>query len=279
MRNSLLNNIGIGDVFHTKEHCHSERSRSGWFRKFPDGQRQVSAPDRREQSRQDRWQSDSGVQFAFCDGPLLLERYVPMADLSFDTSLSLVQRVRKQDPEAWRRLTSLYGPIIYHWCRRRCGLSDHDAEDLGQEVFASVFRSIESFDYSEEQGSFRGWLWTVTVNKARDLARRRRSQTSAVGGNDHLERIERLAASTQVPESDEEERSHIYRPGLELIRPEFSQQSWNAFWRTAIDGQSSSDVGLELGMSAMAVRKAKSRVLSRLRTELDGLIDNPIDVQ
>ena len=273
----MLDRIDVHGAFHVKNHCLTTLSRSGWGCVFFGGQRQACRPGRRESSPQGRSQRNSGALIAICERPLALERYVPMPDLSFDTSLSLVQRVRKQDPEAWRRLTTLYGPIIYHWCRQRCGLSDHDAEDLGQEVFASVFRSIDSFDYTEEQGSFRGWLWTVTVNKARDLARRRRSQTSAVGGNDHLEQIERLAASPQPPESDAEERSHIYRPGLELIRPEFSEQSWNAFWRTAIDGQSSHNVGLELGMSAMAVRKAKSRVLARLRTELDGLIDGEIE--
>lgn len=196
-----------------------------------------------------------------------------MPEPSLETSLSLVERVRRREPEAWRQLVTLYGPIVYYWCRQRCGLNDHDSEDLGQEVFASVFRSMASFEYAANKGSFRGWLWTITINRVRDLARRRQGQTRAVGGGFPFELIECFADSEPPPPSDEQERSAIYRSGLELIKSEFTDRSWLAFWRTAVDGQSSADVAEELNMTAMAVRKAKSRVLSRLRRELEGLIE------
>jgi RNA polymerase sigma-70 factor (ECF subfamily) len=49
---------------------------------------------------------------------------------------------------------------------------------------------------------------------------------------------------------------------------EFEERTWQAFWRTAVDGRSAADVGAELGMTPGAVRVAKSRVLHRLREEL-----------
>jgi RNA polymerase sigma-70 factor (ECF subfamily) len=53
-----------------------------------------------------------------------------------------------------------------------------------------------------------------------------------------------------------------------LIRGEFSERTWQAFWRTAVEGRAAKDVGAELAMSPGAVRVAKSRVLHRLREEL-----------
>jgi RNA polymerase sigma-70 factor (ECF subfamily) len=60
---------------------------------------------------------------------------------------------------------------------------------------------------------------------------------------------------------------------LDLIRPEFAERTWQAFWRTAIEGGSAPEVAAELSMSAGAVRVAKSRVLQRLREELGDLIE------
>ena len=65
----------------------------------------------------------------------------------------------------------------------------------------------------------------------------------------------------------------ICRRALEFVREDFAVRTWTAFWRTAIDEQTAPDVAEELGMSPAAVRKAKSRVQGRLRTELAELVD------
>ena len=59
---------------------------------------------------------------------------------------------------------------------------------------------------------------------------------------------------------------------IPLIRSEFEEQTWRAFWLSAVEGRDSPSVAAELGMSPVAVRIAKSRVLARLREEADGLI-------
>ena len=60
----------------------------------------------------------------------------------------------------------------------------------------------------------------------------------------------------------------LVRRVLEQVREHFSDQTWSAFWRTAVDAQPAVEVAEELSMSAVAVRVAKSRVLRRLREEL-----------
>jgi RNA polymerase sigma-70 factor (ECF subfamily) len=58
---------------------------------------------------------------------------------------------------------------------------------------------------------------------------------------------------------------------LDLIRSEFEDRTWQAFWRTAVDDRCPAEVAGELLMSAGAVRVAKSRVLRRLWQELGDL--------
>ena len=57
------------------------------------------------------------------------------------TSISLLDRVKAQDPVAWQRLNVLYSPLIYSWTRR-LGLNSEDSADVLQEVFRAVFGSI-----------------------------------------------------------------------------------------------------------------------------------------
>jgi RNA polymerase sigma-70 factor (ECF subfamily) len=58
---------------------------------------------------------------------------------------------------------------------------------------------------------------------------------------------------------------------LEFIRSEFEPRTWQMFWRSVVDGVATATVGAELGVSAAAVRQARSRVLRRLREEAAGL--------
>src|SRR5436190_956340 len=65
----------------------------------------------------------------------------------------------------------------------------------------------------------------------------------------------------------------LYRRALGILQADFEEKTWQAFWRAAVEGQPAAAIAADLEMSAAAVRKAKSRVLRRLRTELAGLID------
>ena len=87
---------------------------------------------------------------------------MPAAESSSSTSASLLDRVRQLDPEAWDRLTRLYSPLVYRWCRQ-AALQDTDAADVSQEVFRSVAGGIAKFHRDQPGDSFRGWLWSLSV--------------------------------------------------------------------------------------------------------------------
>src|SRR4051812_12629786 len=80
---------------------------------------------------------------------------------------SLLLRLKSRDPDSWSKLTILYGPVVYDWCRR-AGLQDQDAADVGQDVFQAVSSGLNDFRRERSGDTFRGWLWMITRNKLRD---------------------------------------------------------------------------------------------------------------
>jgi RNA polymerase sigma-70 factor (ECF subfamily) len=76
-----------------------------------------------------------------------------------------------------------------------------------------------------------------------------------------------------VEGEDAEYRRLLVGRGLELIRQDFAEPTWRAFIGVMLQGKSASVVASELGLSENAVYLARHRVLTRLRQELDGLLD------
>ena len=193
---------------------------------------------------------------------------------SSSISSTLLDRVRAKRPEAWTRLVELYGPVVYRWCRQS-GVRREDAADLVQDVFAAVARGIGTFSRNRPGDSFRAWLATITRNKVRDHFRRLRKTPDAQGGTDAQERWLDLAEPSEATSlsGQPELGGLLSRRALELVRVEFENRTWDAFWRTAVEGRSPADVADELGVSVLSVYQAKSRVLRRLRRELGDLLD------
>jgi RNA polymerase sigma-70 factor (ECF subfamily) len=185
------------------------------------------------------------------------------------TSLSLLERLRQPDQtEAWGRFVDLYTPFIYDWARR-LGLQETDAADLVQEVFVLLLQKLPDFTY-DRQGSFRGWLRTVTVNKWHELQRRR--VATPVDAHDPL--LTELAGPENAEAFWEAEyRNQLVGRVLDLLRPEFQPATWTAFSECVLNGRPVAEVAREQGTSANAIYLAKSRVLRRMRRELAGLLD------
>jgi len=187
------------------------------------------------------------------------------------TSLSLLDRARHHDEPSWQRLVTLYGPLVEHWCRRG-GARPEDAADLAQEVFLAVSQGLERFE-RRGPGSFRAWVRGITRHKLLDYYRRAERQAAAAGGSTALERLLDIPDPQPGSDEDADEMSGLYRRALDLIRGEFEERTWQAFWLTAVEGREAPAAAAELGMSPVAVRIARSRVLARLRAEADELID------
>jgi RNA polymerase sigma-70 factor (ECF subfamily) len=185
------------------------------------------------------------------------------------TSASLLERLRRPDDhEAWGRFVRLYTPLLYYWLRR-AGLQEHDAGDVVQDVLLHLVQKFPEFQYDCTR-RFRSWLRTVTLNKPRD--RRKRRAPALLGSDD------RAVNGEAVPDevalfAEDEYRRHLTAQALELMQAEFAPATWRACWAHAVEGRPAAEVAAELGLTPGAVYAARFRVLSRLRRELDGLLD------
>ena len=184
------------------------------------------------------------------------------------TPVSLLERVRRPGEEAaWARFVDMYTPLLYYWACK-IGLQESDAADLVQEVFTILVAKLPEFVYDRHK-SFRGWLRTILHNKWRDKERRRRAEPPVKA--DHA--VEQISAEDTEAFWEVEYRQQLVGRALELMQNEFQPTTWRACWEVVVSGRSAQDVAKELGISVDSVYAAKSRVLRRLRQELDGLLD------
>jgi RNA polymerase sigma-70 factor (ECF subfamily) len=187
--------------------------------------------------------------------------------------LSLLERIRAHEPDAWRRLLELYQPLVRFWCRRG-GLKDTEIEDVTQEVFAAVAVGLHSFHRDQPGDTFRGWLRSVVRNQICLHFRRNQGRPQAMGGSDALRNLQDVPdpfATIEVEEEDAEVSS-LYKRALEQVRSQFEEQTWQAFWLSAIEDIPVAVLSERLKMKPAAIRQAKSRVLRRLKQEMGELL-------
>lgn len=196
------------------------------------------------------------------------------------TSHSLLKRLRSNDAEAWKRLSELYGPLVYGWCRA-AGLQPEDSADTTQNVFQAVFVGFKSFRKERPGDRFRSWLWTITRHRVIDHVRGIKESPVGRGGSSaHLQTLQWPAEEMPEEQPSEmvvSETAQLVRRALELVRTEFEPRTWTACLKTTMDGLAIPDVAAELGMTTGAVYVARSRVLKRIREELEGFVNIPLE--
>jgi RNA polymerase sigma-70 factor, ECF subfamily len=185
------------------------------------------------------------------------------------TSVSLLERLRQpQAQAAWERFVDLYTPLLFYWARR-AGLREPDAADLVQDVFAVLVQKLPEFHYDRSR-SFRSWLHTVLLNKWRELRRGRPLMPQP--GSASLDGL--TSPEDLIAEFDEAEfRHHLLMRAMQLMQADFQPATWKACWEHVVCDRPAEEVARELHLTVNAVYLAKSRVLRRLRQELEGLLD------
>jgi RNA polymerase sigma-70 factor (ECF subfamily) len=183
----------------------------------------------------------------------------------------LVQLRDGTNHAAWQEFVALYGPVVYGYLRKR-GMQDADAADLMQEVLRSISGAIGRLDYDRNQGTFRGWLFTITRNKLLNFLSARRLRPRGSGDSTTNQMLQ-----SQPEQSDAEElweleyQRQLAARAMEHIKGEFQANTWRAFWLTAVEGAAAAEAGRAVGLSPGAVYVAKSRVLARLKEEVESL--------
>lgn len=185
----------------------------------------------------------------------------------------LAQVVAGPNSLAWQRWHALYEPLIRGWLRKHQMVAA-DRDDVVQEVLTVVVRRLPEFHHNGRVGAFRLWLKTITINCLRDHWKRQQNhpqQSSALSALDDW--ADDRGSLSQL--WDLEHDRHLVQKLLGLLQAEFTPETWNAFQLLVIAGRPAAAVAQELQISVNAVYIAKSRILTRLRTEAAGLVDDP----
>ena len=169
---------------------------------------------------------------------------------------------------------------MYYWCRR-AGLQKSDVENVGQDVFLAVARKLGEFKQDSTGGTFRGWLRTITHSKLCDYWSASEKAAVGQGGSSAQEQWKNIPAVDEGEETTgalSTERAILLQRALDILRTDFEERTWRAFWRFAIDGVPAAEVSVELGVTVNAVHQAVKRVRKRFGEEFAEVIEPPLDL-
>ena len=158
---------------------------------------------------------------------------------------------------SWDELVRQHADRVYRLAYRLSG-NQHDAEDLTQETFIRVFRSVQNY----QPGTFEGWLHRITTNLFLDMVRRR--------GRIRMEALPEDYDRVPADEPNPEQIYHDSRLGADLqaaldsLAPEFRA----AVVLCDIEGLSYEEIGATLGVKLGTVRSRIHRGRQALRDYL-----------
>jgi len=139
-----------------------------------------------------------------------------------DQDLQLIERCLSGEEAAWEDLVKVHTRRVYAICYRFTG-SDQEAQDLTQEVFIRVFRSLKSFRAGE--GSFSVWLGKLSRNLLIDHYRRSKSDRATDSIEDQLPMLEERRAMSARADGllAGREASEALQLGLQKLSPELRE--------------------------------------------------------
>ncbi|MHB1614301.1 MAG: RNA polymerase sigma factor SigE [Actinomycetes bacterium] len=171
---------------------------------------------------------------------------------------SSVDPVSEWIPPTWDEVVRTHAGRVYRLAYRLTG-NQHDAEDLTQEVFVRVFRSLSSYT----PGTFEGWLHRITTNLFLDQVRRRARIRFEPLGDDAPDRL----AGREPTPAQAYDQTHFdpdVQAALEGLSPEFR----TAVVLCDIEGLSYEEIALTMGVKLGTVRSRIHRGRSALRSAL-----------
>jgi RNA polymerase sigma factor (sigma-70 family) len=183
-----------------------------------------------------------------------------------ETRPSLLIRVRDPaDRAAWQEFVEIYRPVILRLAQHK-HMQAADAEDIAQDVLMVVAKEVEQWEHDPKRARFRTWLHRVASNAILNALSRGKPDRGAGGSAIQAALVQQ--ESRNGPDSDLlrlEYRREMFRWAARQVRKEFRQETWDAFWLTAVEGQPVDAAAKELAKDCGAIYTARSRVMQRIR--------------
>jgi RNA polymerase sigma-70 factor, ECF subfamily len=190
----------------------------------------------------------------FGDSALLVEPVEPASDRF------LIDRARAGDERAFRELVERYEPRVAATVVGMLGAGD-EAEDVGQETFIRLYRSLDRFRGDSSLGTY---LTRIAINLSLTALKRRRRRTSRFVSRDERER--ELPETSVDPRGDLERKETALevRAAVEALAPDHRA----VVVLRMIDGLSTRETAEILGIPAGTVMSRLARAMDRLERAL-----------
>jgi RNA polymerase sigma-70 factor (ECF subfamily) len=181
---------------------------------------------------------------------------------------ALVTQARSGDPDAYGVLVERHSRIVFRLAFRMTG-NREDAEDVVQDAFLRAYRQLGRFDQRAEFGT---WLYRIATNRALDMirVRRRQSSNAAPAGPDESDPLEQLPGGNPSPERSA--WSAELRGAVEDAMNQLSPTERAAFVLRHFEGMRIEEVGRALECRPGAAKHSVFRAVQKLRRALEPLV-------
>lgn len=186
---------------------------------------------------------------------------------STDTPLSLLERIKSGDQDAWAEFVRKYIRVLENWCWK-WKVQHADCQDVIQDTLLAVALGVPQFE-RRSVGSFRAWMRTIAWRcwcDALKKAERRQDQTLLRTLHQSSLAYDELDSAFTTLAEEELLQSSIAR-----IRARVELSSWEAFRLTALESRPAAEVAASLKMNVDAVYAARCRVQRMITQEIKRL--------
>lgn len=190
-----------------------------------------------------------------------------MTPTSRDTPVSLLERIKAGDEEAWTEFARKYVTVLEKWCGK-WKIQNSDSQDVVQDTLLAVVVGVSNFQ-RRGTGSFRAWMKTIAWRcwcDALAKAERRQDQELLRTLHDMPDAYEELEGAF-----DKLAEHELLQASIDSIRQRIESKSWDAFRLTALESRPAAEVAILLEMNVDAVYAARCRIQRMITQEFKRL--------
>ena len=177
------------------------------------------------------------------------------------THKTLLEKIQTGDEVSWQEFYDRYSPVIRSGAAAY-GLSEHDTEEVLQEVMLKFFQHQLVMKYDAGKARFRTYFNQVLVSCIFDFLRQQKRRSPEV-------KMEKIPEEPVPAEADKlflsEWRKQMLQEALDQLRAQVKPETFLAFHLTAFQGKSALDAAKFLNIDVNKVYVAKSRCVARLQ--------------
>ncbi|HEY3856961.1 MAG TPA: sigma-70 family RNA polymerase sigma factor [Verrucomicrobiae bacterium] len=193
-------------------------------------------------------------------------------DRSIITRYSLLSRLQDwQDNKSWQEFFETYWRLVYS-VALRSGLTEMEAQEVVQETFICVAKSIHEFRRDRSKGSFKGWLRNLTRWRIADQLRKRTRGAKAESPTPTEDATNpEKGGGEDDAEWDLEWKESLLKSAIERVKGRVNAEHFQIFDLYAVRGWPVRKVAQVLSVSVPMVYLAKHRVTAMIKREVEAL--------